>query len=183
MHNQRPIRYRIHCSGKSLNHSITSCNTTQSPPVSICKISKQSVQICKFIPVTSGSPSRKNLSILDMSKAIDDPIMEESFRRLLNEFVQPGRFPFGRSRPVRRQQAKKPRRMSSAEAGDRRKNKYATIIANFRKQRMMETKPLSFKPTNIKKRLHNDTASYEHKFYMRNSLVHIERRGKKFENF
>ena len=57
------------------------------------------------------------------------------------ERIRPfSRSPLGRSRPARRQQARRPRRMSSAEAGDRRKFKYATIIANFRKQRMLKTK-------------------------------------------
>ena len=75
-----------------------------------------------------------------MSNATVDPIIEKSFQRLLNEYAPLSRIRFGRSRPARRQQAKRPRRMSSAEAGGRLKLKYATIIANFRKQRMIKTK-------------------------------------------
>ena len=72
--------------------------------------------------------------------ASDDPIMEESLRRLLNEFAPLSRIPLGRSRAARRQQARRPKKMSSAEAVDRRKLKYGTIIANFQKQRMINTK-------------------------------------------
>ena len=80
---------------------------------------------CKYNTDISGSPSGKNFSILDMLNASEDPIREESFRRLLNEFATLSRISLGRSRPARRQQARRSRRMSSAEAGERRKLKYA----------------------------------------------------------
>ena len=39
---------------------------------------------------------------------MDDPIMEENFRKLLNELAPLNRIPIGRPRPIRRQKAKRP---------------------------------------------------------------------------
>ena len=132
---QSDPRYRIYRSGKL--STILSLPVTK--PSLLLYLSVSSLPFCKLNPVTSGSPSRKRFSILDMSRVMDDPVMEESFRRLVKEFAAIGRVPFGRSRPVRREQAKRPRRLLSEEATDRRKVKNATIIANFRKQRMIKT--------------------------------------------
>ena len=136
--NQSDPKYRTQCSGRVPEHSRISCNKTQSSPVSICKISNPSVPYCQHNLGTSGSLTCKNLSFLDMSNAMEEPIMDESFRRLLNKFAPLNRIPLGRLRPIRRQKAKRPRRVSSAVAGDLRHTKFATIIANFRKQRMIK---------------------------------------------
>ena len=105
--NQSDLKYRTHCSGRFLEHSITSCNKTQSSPVSICNISKSSLPYCQCNSVISGSSSRKNISILDIWNAMNDPIMDENFRKLLNELLPLNRIPIGRSRPIRRQKAKR----------------------------------------------------------------------------
>ena len=134
--NQSESEHRIHPSGKTFNHSIASCNKAQFLPVSNCT-SKPYVPIRKYNTDISGSPSGKNFSILDMLNA-SGRIIPEIIKRIRPPPLS--RIPLGRSRPARRQQARRPSRMSSAKAGDRRELKYATIIANFRKQRMIKTR-------------------------------------------
>ena len=71
-----------------------------------------------------------------MSIVSEEPVMDDSFHRLLNEFAPMHSVLLGRSRTVLIQKALKQRRMSSADVGHFRRTKYATILANIPRKQM-----------------------------------------------
>ena len=95
--NQSDSTYHTQFSGGIPEHSLISNNITQSPPVPICKIFKSTVPYYQNKIVVSESTTCKNFSILAMSNASEEFIIDESFRILLNEFAPLHKIQFGRS--------------------------------------------------------------------------------------
>ena len=128
---------------------MASCNKTHFLSVSNCT-SKPSVPICKYNTGISGSPSSKNLSILDILNASDGPIMEEIFRRLLNEFALLAEFSWvAKDQHAHKKQDGPEECHQWKQVTARRKLKYATIILIFRKLRMIKSKRLIRQVTRV----------------------------------